>query len=219
MRSSLVTPGSGKTTLSGLVTATSRPPTSSDSASAMSAMVIPQKFVATVRRPSHRVGCMPKLTDLPLQAAAKIQAVRRARLRRTALSDEDVRRRCVQARAAAERRRDGRRHPALGRVRDDPRAQRPPHPQPCRGRRRRRRDHLQRTRRRRTRGRQRSAGNGRQGRRRRRDPGSQPPVVPCRRLRRRPRRRPHHPAQQRVLRAADQGSVRARRRQADHLRR
>ena len=38
-------------------------------------------------------------------------------------------------------------------------------------------------------------------------------------VRLRPGRRPHHPAQQRVLRTADQRGLRARGRQADHLRR
>ena len=162
---------------------------------------------------------MPKLTDLPLQAAAKIQQYARARLGRTALRPQDVRGGRVQARAAAERRRHARRHPALGRVRDDPRAQRAPHAQRHGDHRRRRRDDVQGTRRRRERGRQRPAGDGRQGRRRCRDADPQPPLVP-----------------DRVYGAAKVGAriillnsefsgpqikevVRARGREADHLRR
>ena len=60
---------------------------------------------------------------------------------------------------------------------------------------------------------------GRPRRRRRCHPGAQPPLVSHRQLRRRPGRRPHHLAQQRVLRPADQRGVGARGRQGDHLRR
>ena len=164
-------------------------------------------------------GAMPKLTELPFQAAAKIQQYAETRRGRAALCPQDVRSGRAEAGAAAEHRRVRRRYPALGRVRHDSRAERAPHSEPHGGRRRRRRDHLQGARRRRSRRRQRPAGDGGQGRRRGGDPGPQPSLVPDRRLRRRPRRRPHHPAQQRVLRAADQGGVRARGRQGDHLRR
>src|SRR5271166_5910050 len=59
-------------TLSGWVTSTWRPPTSSDTGP-MGLMVIREDFPAWVRRGSHRVEVMPNLIDLPGQAAAKLQ--------------------------------------------------------------------------------------------------------------------------------------------------
>ncbi len=172
-----------------------------------------------MRRSSHSVGAMPKLTDLPFQAAAKVQQY----LERGS-AELHYARKMFEAGAfkieppqnVAAMLADIRRWGEFGMI---PALNARRTPDKHRRHRRRRRDHFQGTRRGRPRGRQRTSRHGHQGRRRRRDPGAQPPVVPHRGLRRRPHRRPHHPAQQRVLGPADQRGVRARGRQGHHLRR
>ena len=162
---------------------------------------------------------MPNLTDLPLQAVAKAQQyVERgsAELHYARKMFEAGAFKIEPPQNIAAMLADIRRWGEFGMI---PALNARRTPNADRRHRRRRRDDVQRTRRRRQRRRQRAARDGRQGRRRRRAADPQPPLVPGRAVRRRPDRCPADPAQQRVLRSADQRGVRARRREAHHLRR
>ena len=162
---------------------------------------------------------MPKLTELPFQAAANVQQYAErgaAELHYARKMFEAGALKLEPPQNIAAFLADIRRWGEFGMI---PALNARRTPESHGGHRRRRRDHLQGAGRRRSRRRQRPAGDGGQGRRRGGDPGPQPPLVPDLRLRRGPCRRPHHPAQQRVLRAADQRGVRARGRQGHHLRR
>ncbi len=177
--------GPGKTTLSGWVIGTSRPPDVHDSP-AMGAMVVALCIpTRPVRRASHRVAACRSLTRSARagsgQSCSSIAERGSAELH---YAQQDVRGRRA---ASSSRRRtssamvaDIRRWGEIGMM---PALNARRTPNRAGGHRRRRRDDLQRTRRRRQRGGQRTAGDGCQGRRRGRHPGPQPPLVPDRPLR------------------------------------
>ena len=130
---------------------------------------------------------MPKLNELPGAGGRKIQQYAERGSAELHYAPQDLRGGRVQDGAAAERRRDGRRHPKWGEIRHDPVAQRPPHSRPRGDHRRRRRGDASRNSTTPPTRSPTACWQWASGRRRRRDPGPQPPLVPDRALRRAPR--------------------------------